>query len=499
MTTDNPSHSPVPDGDESEADKRYILERLLARTSIAAQGQDAGLDDLLADLRAHLRGQRRDLAYLRSLQDQIDDQLERMDASRGEAVSAAPAPAPSAVVSAPPPRKGWMGRFFGHGKGSDKVAKRGAAPADTAVDLSVGTREEDLDQRLRIARRIAELLDTILAQVVLAPQAHARARFLREQLARDDDWEVLRGALNEAADLVIAAVSRGQKAFETFLQRLDERLALLRGHCSEQAAALEGRQSASASLEASLQDELTDLGSTLAAGDNLVSLRASVSGHIDSIAGKIRQFREQETERESALAGQVAAMTEKLVVMETHCEQVREELQQERARTLTDVLTGLPNREAWDERLGFEHDRWQRYRQPVSVCVLDIDLFKRVNDTYGHRAGDRVLQMVARTLQEQMRTTDFIARYGGEEFVMLLPETPAQTAAAVVDKLRAHVAELPFHFQGQPVAITFSAGIAGFAGEVDADVVFDRADRALYAAKNAGRNQCQLAPEEASR
>ena len=87
---------------------------------------------------------------------------------------------------------------------------------------------------------------------------------------------------------------------------------------------------------------------------------------------------------------------------------------------MTDLLTELPNREAWQERLSFEYNRWQRYSHPLTVGVLDIDLFKRINDSYGHKAGDRVLQLVAREFRERLRTTDFVARFGGEEFVVLL-------------------------------------------------------------------------------
>jgi diguanylate cyclase len=125
--------------------------------------------------------------------------------------------------------------------------------------------------------------------------------------------------------------------------------------------------------------------------------------------------------------------------------------------------------------------------------VLDIDFFKRVNDSYGHKAGDRVLQLVARALRERLRATDFIARFGGEEFVILLPETNVDNARSVLDSMRGHIAELPFHFRGEPVSVTFSAGLAEFDGDDDEDDVFDRADKALYLAKDSGRDQVLIA------
>ena len=121
------------------------------------------------------------------------------------------------------------------------------------------------------------------------------------------------------------------------------------------------------------------------------------------------------------------------------------------------------------------------------MCIRDR--FKKVNDSYGHKAGDRVLQLVSRELRTRLRATDFIARYGGEEFVLLLPETTVEAARAVIDKLRNRVAGLPFHFGGEPVSVTFSAGATEFREGDSVESGFDRADRALYQAKDAGRNQ----------
>jgi diguanylate cyclase len=121
------------------------------------------------------------------------------------------------------------------------------------------------------------------------------------------------------------------------------------------------------------------------------------------------------------------------------------------------MLTQLPNRDSWQDRLQFEVDRWQRYKGDITIAVVDIDFFKRINDSFGHKAGDRVLQLLARELKKGLRSTDFIARIGGEEFVVLLPETTGAQAKKVMDGLRDNVAKLPFHFSNQPVTITFSA------------------------------------------
>jgi diguanylate cyclase len=225
---------------------------------------------------------------------------------------------------------------------------------------------------------------------------------------------------------------------------------------------------------------------------DLQSLKQSVSQRLEFIGGALERFRTRDAEREELLAQQLSTMQEKVAAMEAHSEQMQAQVRRERERAMTDLLTQLPNREAWQERLAFEYNRWQRYRHPLSVSVIDIDLFKKINDSFGHKAGDRVLQLVAREMKSRLRSTDFIARFGGEEFVLLLPETGLEAARDVVEQFREHVGKLPFHFGGKPVSITFSAGVSEFRDGDTEDAVFDRADRALYQAKDAGRNQVMV-------
>jgi len=121
-----------------------------------------------------------------------------------------------------------------------------------------------------------------------------------------------------------------------------------------------------------------------------------------------------------------------------------------------------------------------------------VDKFKSINDSYGHQAGDKVLQLISRQVKKGTRETDILARYGGEEFVVVLPETAAKDAFQVGEKIRKEVAKSPFHFKGTRVQITISCGIAAFKPGYRPEQVFDAADAALYKAKEGGRNQCQI-------
>lgn len=458
--------------------ERNTLERMLVRTSLASEGQTPELDRLLVRIRKDLRKNRVDVEAWRELQDQIDRQVALLDERQ---------PARDTKLS-------FFSRKSREPEQQQQTNTESQPENPEQPEAAQGNGEdiEDNAQRLRIARRVGQLLGQMLAQVSLEPAAEARARALQQSLLASNDWDELREGLNHVAELVIAAVTRSKREFEAFLKRLDERLELLRDHFSAQSSAQSGRLDASEHLDREIREEIERVGQRLQESDDLQDLKQSVSRHLESIGQAVGRFRTQESERESALSEQLEAMQEKVAAMEAHSEQMQEQVRKERLRAMTDLLTELPNREAWQERLSFEYNRWQRYSHPLTVGVLDIDLFKRINDSYGHKAGDRVLQLVAREVRERLRTTDFVARFGGEEFVVLFPETEPADASVVVDKLREHVRKLPFHFRGEPVSVTFSAGLAGFVAGDTEESVFDRADRALYQAKDAGRDQVMI-------
>lgn len=154
-----------------------------------------------------------------------------------------------------------------------------------------------------------------------------------------------------------------------------------------------------------------------------------------------------------------------------------------------DALTGIYNRRFLETRLQEECERQQRYFRPLSLLMIDIDFFKKVNDTYGHQGGDLVLQSVAAKAASAIRKTDFIARYGGEEFCCLLPETPADAAEIVAESLRKHIEDMENSFDNKLIKVTISLGISTFVPEDSPDTLLKRADEALYQAKHSGRNR----------
>jgi diguanylate cyclase (GGDEF)-like protein len=159
-----------------------------------------------------------------------------------------------------------------------------------------------------------------------------------------------------------------------------------------------------------------------------------------------------------------------------------------------DPLTGLLNRRSLDEALAREIARARRHGHALSLMMLDLDHFKKVNDTWGHPAGDEVLRTFARVVASLLREEDVLYRYGGEEFLAVLPETDARGALAAAERVVAGVAATPVALAGGRLRVTVSAGVASLSPAVqDADGLVARADEALYSAKSSGRNQALLA------
>ncbi len=227
--------------------------------------------------------------------------------------------------------------------------------------------------------------------------------------------------------------------------------------------------------------------------NDVMEIRTKVAVRLATITEQAREFRARQESRfleQSALAQK---MTARVASLERQTSELHRSLHQEQARSQLDALTGVPNRGALDSRMLEEINRYKRFRDPVTVLVWDLDRFKSINDTYGHRAGDRVLQEVAKCFAARIRATDVLARFGGEEFVMLLVGTQMAEASKVANELREYVHGLRFHFRDTPVTVTASCGMTELRDADTAESVFDRADAALYKAKDGGRNMCVAA------
>lgn len=160
-----------------------------------------------------------------------------------------------------------------------------------------------------------------------------------------------------------------------------------------------------------------------------------------------------------------------------------------RATMVSDSLTGLLNHTAIKEQTAVTLSRMRRQGSAMVFALIDIDHFKKVNDTHGHPVGDQVIRSLSHLLKQRLRTSDVIGRYGGEEFAVALPDTPLDGGALVMDRIRAHFEEIAHPSPSGDFHVTFSCGVAAFPGHDDPEAIMQAADDALYEAKRAGRNR----------
>jgi diguanylate cyclase len=237
-----------------------------------------------------------------------------------------------------------------------------------------------------------------------------------------------------------------------------------------------------------MQSEVSALGDSAEAASDLEQLRAVLRTRLDTFSRHLQEFRERENEVTRVAQEESEKMHARITELESETGKLQQKIQEEKRVALLDPLTQVANRLGWDQRIQDEVQRWRQYPQPTCIATWDIDHFKRINDTYGHTAGDKVLKIVAQSLAKHLRSSDFVARYGGEEFVMILPGTLLDKGTDLANKMREAVARIGFHFSGNPLTITISCGITQLRDGDEAGSAFERADKALYRAKQGGRN-----------
>ncbi len=343
----------------------------------------------------------------------------------------------------------------------------------------------------KISDHITGVLNDLLDHLEPTECVQQKVENARERIERGLNWYELVPTLEDVRDLVMQAYLSADREFASYLDAVN-------GELSQIYQVLEGSlaqdqlvRDAGSDLQASVQNQVSAMEQSLAEATELDQLKSQVSSQIGCIQEALQSF-SVATEPQQSLGDELQSLAARIQAMESEAQQSKASLEEQRHKAVTDSLTELPNREAYSERVYDELQRWQRYGRPLSLAVCDIDFFKRVNDNYGHQAGDRVLKVIAKSVAKRLREVDFMARYGGEEFVILLPETAGDVALQTLDKIRAAIARAAFNFKGEPVQITLSMGVSEFGEGDNAETVFERADKALYEAKEGGRNQCRL-------
>jgi len=365
----------------------------------------------------------------------------------------------------------------------------------TVLSLRDDDKEEDKSALHGANLEISEQLIELLQGDEISDISHEQAQIVINMLkdgASGNFYE------NVSAALVLLQSIKKQDCLEkqsmdSFLDNIAQKLVGLAKNAEDVVAHTGGTFNKYDNLDTDVAESMAGLQKKVSIATNLEPLKSVMQIELEKIGKKIKLHKQEIKLDQSESDKQLALMTSEIEVMRTKTIELTANLERVTRQSLTDTLTKLPNRLAYSQRLDEEFSRWKRYHTPLCLLVWDIDFFKKINDGYGHKAGDKVLIMMGKILQKYCRETDFVARFGGEEFVMLLPNTQSSAALVLANKVRQRIEGIGFNYSGKSLKITISCGIAEAKAGNNQESLFERADKGLYAAKGNGRNQCIIA------
>lgn len=476
-----------------------------APTAPAAMAEAAPIDDTVVEKPLPTEAQPAAPAPAESM---VAETVAEPVVERVEAVDLAPAPEPVAVPSPAAPREPVaLAEVMVPAPAAESAAHDDSKLLDSLpVPPGLFGTPEDARQASdpyalpprpepgysAVAPHIEASLLRLLDEMHLPAAQQLQAEALRSRIHGSLNWYELVPVLDDLGVLVLSLNDSGQREFEGYLHQLNERLGAFLDGLQAVQENHSGSRSSARELDDSLREQVSGLKDSVLEATDLEGLKRNVESRLQGLVGTMDRFREEREAREREVGERIQSLVTRVASMEEEARTFQANIEDQRQKAMTDALTGLPNRAALTERLDLEVSRWQRYGGDLLLAVLDVDHFKRINDDFGHLAGDKVLKIIANELAKRVRKTDFIARYGGEEFVVLLPATPLDGGQQLLDVLRGAIEACPFHFKGERLSITCSAGLTAFREGERAETAFERADQALYRAKRGGRNRLEV-------
>lgn len=317
-----------------------------------------------------------------------------------------------------------------------------------------------------------------------------------ENATTEDNWRDFLDLIIKQIRVIIHGISNEKIELEGLIVDVTRQLSEISSALNdEHLDTLQGRKETQ-QLQQVMDKSVQNIQQTVQSETDIHQLKSAISTNLQSIKTSLQEFVIHDSQRFEKAESRNQKLQQQIQYMEQESKQLKKKLSENRKKLMFDSLTGVRNRLSYDEILEQELSRYTRYREPFSFAVLDIDHFKRINDEYGHNAGDKALQIVAQMMSRNIRKTDFLFRIGGEEFVLILPKTPLDSAAPLVEKIRKSVGETNFHFKQQKVNISLSAGLSSMRERDTAESIYERADKALYQAKNSGRNKLVVTTPE---
>ncbi|RHW75446.1 GGDEF domain-containing protein [Colwellia sp. RSH04] len=341
----------------------------------------------------------------------------------------------------------------------------------------------------KIDSSLIEKITEALGALNLSKEHTNNLQAIKKKLLNDKSNEEVLEHFLEIFDLIVADFKDEQQQAKRFLTNLSETLTTVQNAVKETLNVQQKSQKTNDKINHKLQKQLTDMTGTVSKALSLNQVKNDINDKLQIIAGTLEQKTKFEQQNQQLLAKQLQEMSDKVAHLEKQSKVFEEKLAAQQQKSMQDALTKLGNRAAFDDYFAKAMVRYHHQPYELAIVVIDIDDFKLINDTYGHSAGDKTLQVIAKTIQKNASKKAFVARYGGEEFVLIYSETNASALVNELNLINKHVARLPFKFKNNKVCITLSMGATHIHSEDNIHIAFERADQAMYQAKSQGKNQ----------
>ncbi|MBL4940198.1 MAG: diguanylate cyclase [Colwellia sp.] len=328
-----------------------------------------------------------------------------------------------------------------------------------------------------------------LSKLNLSTQHTKELLSINKKLLKDTTNDDVLQHFIEIFDVIVADLQNERDSAKNFLNTLSKTLSTVQSAVKKTLSTCENAQSVNDEINEKLQEQLLEMTGTVKKAMSLEKVKIDINSKLNSIALTLEEKTNFEQQNQQALSNQLNDMAKKVEKLEKQSHQFEAKLAEQQRKSMQDALTKLSNRAAFDDYFTKSMVRFHHKPFDLALVVVDIDDFKNINDTYGHTAGDKTLQVIANTIQNKVSKDAFVARYGGEEFVLIYSQSKEAALIKELNLINKNIARLPFKFKSNKVSITLSMGATHITKEDNIHTAFERADKAMYLAKAQGKNQ----------
>ncbi len=378
--------------------------------------------------------------------------------------------------------------FYDHAlKAKNSESTKGILQAPQV--MGAASKQNNNNDSATIDLNILERISASLSALPLSKAHVNELLVLKKKIMTDKSSNEILEHIIAIFDIITADFKDEQSNAKIFLNSLSAALTEVQKGVKETILTHANGQKTHEKINQKLKSQLTDMTGAVEQALSLNQVKEDINDKLQFIAHTLEQKSKFEQQNHQQLHDKLSEMSAKVDKLEKQSKLFEEKLIEQQRKSMQDALTKLANRAAFDDYFAKAMVRFHHRPFQLALVVMDIDDFKQINDTYGHTAGDKTLQVIANTIVKHINKDVFVGRYGGEEFVLIYTKTQEEALISKLNALNNYIARLPFKFKKNKVSITLSIGATHIKADDNIHIAFERADQAMYRAKKQGKNQ----------